>query len=239
MPHAPCRLRVGVGYGACMRSRPDRPASLISAGSRPNGWAARVPLVIAIAEQICNQAKPALPPFQSGGIERDTAKIWRWPLAVWFVHRLPTRPGSSCRPYPGLQRSLQCCREQLPAYLSGPGMGGDMGGARGRDVPRSPAWPTHPFARAATVPPFVYLRRDRRRIPGWRGTRLGGLAWAPPRCRMSDFHCLGSSRTTSSQRSRQGKCLNDAVDRTRQWSCEANHERTPTSHARHPSMSVP
>ena len=53
------------------------PASLISAGSRPNGWAAWVPLVIAIAEQNL-QSGQALEAHCPVSIRwnRETAKVW-------------------------------------------------------------------------------------------------------------------------------------------------------------------
>lgn len=107
MPHAPCPCPVhplphpwmqaglaGWEARACMRSRPDSPAaSLTSAGSRPNWWAARVPHILSLSLPSWNKCAIQFgqPPFGpvSIGWNRQTTKAWR--MSPW-------PPGSSHRP---------------------------------------------------------------------------------------------------------------------------------------------
>lgn len=83
LPHAGWGAWVGVAAASVCVGRlhaipaGQAPASLISAGSRPNGWAAWVPLVIAIAEQNL-QSGQALEAHCPVSIRwnRETAKVW-------------------------------------------------------------------------------------------------------------------------------------------------------------------
>ncbi len=169
LPHAAWVGCAGGRAGACVcghlgraHAIPARQGSQacladFSAGSRPNGWAAWVPLVIAIAEQICNQAKPIVP-FQSGGIERRQ-KIWPFPPWLLVRPQSARAPGVipvalSRAPAPQLAQpgppALPRAAPLLQLHRRRPGMGGDLKRAR---------LLSHTTSRAAMVTRFVGLCR--------------------------------------------------------------------------------
>lgn len=165
------------------------------------------------------------------GWNRGTAKIWPWPLAVWFVCGPPTRLGSS-------RCLIQGCRKQLQKRTRD----GWRHPACGRDGPPLPGWP---------LPHLLRLRRARESLQVLYACTLQYMpAFAvldrsdryPPRCRMSaiaarlepDSHCLGSPSPPLNKPGRQGTSLKGSRDRPRQWSLPRKLKRTPNFPLRHP-----